>query len=507
MAENATPETAPAESPNPASRAELEVRPELFFGFVAPVGADLDKAHDALVKELRDVGYESENLKLSSFLKQLKPFEKLGRVANDLEHIERHMDAGDELRRATQRDDAMVGLAIAQVQKRRGDTPRPSVAYVFRSLKHRQEIAAMRRIYGPFFFLISIFDSETGRRDRLETRLERHNLGGVDTAASKLMKRDEKGTEEDPHGQDVHNAFPMADCFVDGRRNIEAQIRRFVRIVFQDHEQSPTRHEFAMAMALVAARRSADLSRQIGAAIVDKDGEVLVVGCNEVPKPQGGVYWDGDEPDGRDLALGKDPNAVMSDALLHELFERLRVGGFLAVEDGQTVADLVRAAKGDVLGGARVRSLIEFGRVVHAEMNAIAHAARRGIGIAGASLYTTTYPCHGCARHILAAGIAEVFYIEPYPKSLAQKLYPKAICDEPSGDEKRLVFNHFVGVAPGRYAELFSFGKRKDRDGFALRFDGAKAKPRVQNPGPGYVSLERQFVDVLFEKLKELDWL
>ena len=67
--------------------------------------------------------------------------------------------------------------------------------------------------------------------------------------------------------------------------------------------------------------------------------------------------------------------------------------------------------------------LIEFSRTVHAEMAAIVDAARRGVSVQDCNLYTTTFPCHECAKHIVAAGIRRVVYIEPYPKSQALSLH------------------------------------------------------------------------------------
>lgn len=47
-----------------------------------------------------------------------------------------------------------------------------------------------------------------------------------------------------------------------------------------------------------------------------------------------------------------------------------------------------------------------------------------------ATLYSTTYPCHGCAKHIVAAGISEVVYYEPYPKSRALALHDDSIQED-----------------------------------------------------------------------------
>ena len=55
-----------------------------------------------------------------------------------------------------------------------------------------------------------------------------------------------------------------------------------------------------MFQAAAAMRRSAELGRQVGAAICTKAGDVVTVGTNEVPKAGGGLYWEGDEPDARE---------------------------------------------------------------------------------------------------------------------------------------------------------------------------------------------------------------
>jgi deoxycytidylate deaminase len=68
-------------------------------------------------------------------------------------------------------------------------------------------------------------------------------------------------------------------------------------------------------------------------------------------------------------------------------------------------------------------NLTEFGRDVHAEMSAIVSAARRGTSTEGAYLYCTTFPCHNCAKHIIAAGIRQVVYVEPYAKSFAAEFH------------------------------------------------------------------------------------
>lgn len=64
----------------------------------------------------------------------------------------------------------------------------------------------------------------------------------------------------------------------------------------------------------------------------------------------------------------------------------------------------------------------EICRGAHAEQNAINFAARFGIPIEGATLYTTHYPCSWCAKSIVNAGIQTVVFGEDYPDPLAKEI-------------------------------------------------------------------------------------
>lgn len=53
-------------------------------------------------------------------------------------------------------------------------------------------------------------------------------------------------------------------------------------------------------------------------------------------------------------------------------------------------------------------------RTVHGEGNAIAQAAKNGVSVDGATIYTTASPCYDCFKLIINAGIARVVYGEFY---------------------------------------------------------------------------------------------
>jgi len=65
-------------------------------------------------------------------------------------------------------------------------------------------------------------------------------------------------------------------------------------------------------------------------------------------------------------------------------------------------------------------------RTVHAEMNALLQAAKRGHGIDGATAYVTNMPCTACAKALIAAGIKRVVIFADYHDTMATDFFSKA---------------------------------------------------------------------------------
>jgi dCMP deaminase len=51
---------------------------------------------------------------------------------------------------------------------------------------------------------------------------------------------------------------------------------------------------------------------------------------------------------------------------------------------------------------------------IHAEMNAIIWAARKGISVEGATIYVTLEPCADCSKNIIQSGIKRIVYEKYY---------------------------------------------------------------------------------------------
>jgi cytidine deaminase len=251
-----------------------------------------------------------------------------------------------------------------------------------------------------------------------------------------------------------------------------------------------------MFHAFAAAARSSSLARQVGAAICTKDGDLVSIGCNEVPKAFGGSYWSGDANDGRDHILEGDTNDAIKRDLLIDLLNRMKKGGWLV--EGVAILDdealLGKAfAESSPLRKAQLMNITEYGRAVHAEMSAISDAAKRGVSVQGCTLFTTTFPCHNCAKHIIGAGIARVVYLEPYPKSFAHTLYSDSVgIDLEQPDQSRVPFCPFVGIAHRQFFPLFQMGRisRKATDGKIVPWPRSPLVPKFCEDHLAYIQQE-----------------
>jgi len=289
---------------------------------------------------------------------------------------------------------------------------------------------------------------------------------------------------------------------------VRRSVERLVETVFGYPFHTPTRDEYGMFLAWAAALRSADLSRQVGAAIATDDGDIVAVGTNEVPRAGGGLYWAEDPSDRRDFRWGKDSSTRMKESMLKELLSCLRESGHLAAGlEGENPDELYETYRRE-LKDTQVMQVGEFGRSVHAEMAAIADAARRGVALRGTALYTTTFPCHNCAKHIVAAGIERVVYIEPYPKSRARELHSDSISIDgsPTDAGHPVLFEAFVGVAPRRYIDWFTMPEqRQDEAGKPVAWDRGQARPiwAIDAPRLAYIAEEQGFANVIEQQLRQ----
>lgn len=137
--------------------------------------------------------------------------------------------------------------------------------------------------------------------------------------------------------------------------------------------ERPSWDRYFLDIAAVVALRSPCVKRQVGAVLVSEDRQILSTGYNGPPRG----------------APHRDEHTCV------------RIG----IPSGER-ADVVCCA--------------------HAEINAIAQAARHGVAVKGATLYVTTSPCAWCARSIINAGVVRVVSASDYNDPMAAGVFAES---------------------------------------------------------------------------------
>jgi deoxycytidylate deaminase len=470
---------------------------ELVIAFVGPVGSGCTTTYETMADELgNNYHYDAVYVRFSDLIKDhaTEVQKTIPGTVSVSERIDLYQTVGNDLRikfgDAYLADRAIERIAVERDQRggykevngKRIVLPVRRV-YFLDSLKNPAELRRLRQVYGDLLWVVTVFAPDEVRFGRLVRK------GMVEQDARHAMQRDYE--EEERSGQKVSKTAHQANYFIrnasDNKEDLQEPVRRFLQAIFGVTLHTPTRDEKGMMEAASAAVRSACLSRQVGAAIYDTSGDLLGVGCNDVPKFRGGLYNEG-TVDHR--CFRWHDNECLNDKHKKLLASRIATAAGAADEGKvQLVADAMDSG---------VANLIEFSRSVHAEMEAIVSVARLGNGSTlEATLYTTTFPCHSCARHIVAAGITTVFYVEPYSKSLALELHSDSISlDEEASDKVR--FLQYAGFAPRTSLRLFSStGRDRKVNGQYHPLATQTAQPIFASPLDSYTTSENLIIQQL----------
>lgn len=488
--------------PRNVPKYEDRLSDELVIALVGPIASGVT-ATAKLLEDLlsSEFNYQVFKYKPSDIIKgdSEKVSEEIGNPTDFATRVETYQTVGDKLRQKYG-NGYLASKIVSKIAKNRDDNdgfqdpgdgsekPIPKQkrwVHIIDSIKHPEELKILKRTYGDILWLFGVFAPLQVRKERLK------DLQVSDVSATSIIDRDY--SESQRHGQKVKDVFHQSDFFIrndtQSKNNLESDVQRFLEVMFGSPKRTPTKDESSMYSAYAEACRSACLSRQVGAAVVDEVGNLIGLGRNDVPKANGGLYESietkASVDDSRCYAWknGECHNDARKNKLYHDIYEELEKRKVLQKET--TEDDVIDAVK-----STDVKSLIEYSRAVHAEMDAIISIARTNKpGLIGATLYCTTYPCHSCARHIVASGIKTVFFIEPYPKSLAQDLHSDAIDSTESSD--KVNFLQYMGVAPKNILKLFRIEKGRKKDGKVEPFDKKTAKPVVRVSLDDYTMHER----------------
>ncbi len=471
--------------------------PEIVVAFMGAVGCGLPRIITECDSKLIKLGYRVIRIKLSEFIKLKIKSGDITIPSNEANIKYLANQTGGNHLRKNYGNEVLAKFAISQITRNRLvidqeakqlDREPPRVAYLIDQIKHPDEIMLLRMVFRNLFYMIGVMSTQENRKSRLAD--EGTPRGQIED----IIHRDRK--ESIDYGQQLEKAFKLADYFIHHPLGdaslIPAQLDRFLNLIHGSNKITPTKHEHAMYIAYSTALKSSCMSRQVGATITDKTGRIVAVGTNDVPQYGGGLYSNDSAVDDRcfnargvcendaqkNLRRQKIETGIATE--INKIFQDTQMRN-IATSKIKELADAVYAQSG-------IGDLIEFSRAVHAEMDALISLSRGGGGSTiGANLYSTTFPCHNCARHIVAAGIEKVYYIEPYEKSLAPDAHSDSIVVldhdlEPveSNSIHKVKFIHFSGVGPRLYPELFLRNSRKDGQGKLVDFSLTPQTPPLK---------------------------
>lgn len=494
------------EGRNTKEKIQNTLTEELYFSICSPIGSLKEQVISQLENQLKNIyKYDVEIIKLSSFIEEHKTDTFVAQPGKT-EVFSKYffkINQGNLLREKYD-NRILAELAIAKIYSDRAETVEDHLVdtnyesrrkcYIFDSVKSKDELDLFRSVYTDNFFQISIFSPLDERIDNLIRK------GFSEPESNEIIKVDEYQNLES--GQNVRGTFVDGDFFLRVSKNnsipVEKRIERYLHLIFESKVITPTTEETSMYFAKSAANNSSCLSRQVGACITDNKGNILSTGWNDVPKYGGNLYRDENVDDDRCFNKGYCTNDRQKDIITDDISEILKedtdIKSFFIKEGGEFDFVKFNLFKNKIRN-SRIKDLIEFSRSVHAEMHAIVLGSQlSGNSMINGKLFCTTYPCHNCARHIILAGITEVYFIEPYVKSLGLKLHNDSITENESEDKKVKILI-FDGVAPRKYQTFFTnFAERKNKKGDLIVKKLDNIKPKVAKSLQALPSLERQAI-------------
>ncbi|MEY7874855.1 anti-phage dCTP deaminase [Enterobacter roggenkampii] len=437
---------------------------ELIVGLCGAMGSGIKTLKEQMVLCLKQNGYHVEHIRISDLIATYSKSK-----THHLDNYERYntlQDLGDGLR-GKHGHFICAELAVLSIQEKRetiygSDSSEltkntKKTAYIIDQIKHPSEVELFNQVYKNNFYLVGLLRTVSERIQNLKDE------GINPESIAKIIERDRKSKNK--NGQQVEETLQLADYFI---KNLDTDVMkksvsRFIDLIHGVSHITPSKDESGMYSAYSASLGSACLSRQVGASIMDTEGNIIATGRNDVPAFGGGLYTAESNKDKRCFNKNGCHNDKHKALLKNEIKNILSK---YSLNEADVLAD-------EIMNETKAKYLIEYSRAVHAEMDAIVSLARNtNIGTIGNTLYCTTYPCHVCARHIVAAGIKRVVYIEPYEKSLALQLHDDTICQpDHSPSPEKVLFENFEGVAPKRYAKFFAYNrKRKDEQGKPINY-------------------------------------
>lgn len=348
------------------------------------------------------------------------------------------------------------------------------VKIIRRCLKHddKPELVVIDALRNPFevlyfrerysgFYTMSVNTTDTVRRDNLYRQGYTHS----DIEDLDKNEKSKNDVRESFSGIDVDRCIELSDIHIthDGtpanrNKSLVQQILTYIALIKHPGLVPPSPQERLMQVAFTARLNSGCLSRQVGAAVTDRNFSLKSIGWNTAPAGQTPctlrslphLHQVKD-----DMAFS---NYERTDPEFKERIARMYRDYMSPVKDkGTTKYDELRGLNLgycfkdvytdlyiDKHGGNQVHT-----RSLHAEENAFLQLAKYGtVGIEGGYLFTTASCCELCGKKAYQLGIRRIYYIDTYPGITRQH-----ILECGSQTPEVVLFNGAIGRA---YVSLYN---------------------------------------------------
>ncbi|MBL8516808.1 MAG: hypothetical protein JNM76_07535 [Betaproteobacteria bacterium] len=340
---------------------------------------------------------------------------------------------GDNLRRSGSPYSELIGAqniySIArradwaiQVITRFDEQSNKPTRIVLDAMRNPFEALYFRDRYAAYY-LLAINAEDEHREARLSAHFSKTEIERFDEKEYPKKKRSKSSTYEAYISQDIQSCIEKADVHIHNPglnkpsedqdfSKLATTLMRYVSLAIHPGLVNPTRSERCMQIAYSAKLNSGCISRQVGAVVTDVDGAVKSVGWNDVPFGQVPCLL----RDVRDL-LGNNDKGAFSDFELADrsIRDQLKKAFPLGASDGIGGRSCPFCFK-DAFNEANKTQDRSMTRSLHAEENAFLQISKSGgAGLKGGHLYTTASPCELCSKKAYQLGIAEIWYVDPYP--------------------------------------------------------------------------------------------
>ncbi len=212
--------------------------------------------------------------------------------------------------------------------------------------------------------------------NRFERSIKRGRVGDGETL-EEFIRKEERENSSDDKAQQLNRCLELADYKIDNSGSLRSMYKKLDAILAELNYKPyirPSWDEYFIKMAYLIAERSTCIRHHVGAVIVNNN-HIVSSGYNGAPS---GIK------DCIELGCLRDQLGIKS-GMQHEIC-----------------------------------------RAVHAEQNAIIHAALNGITTEGATIYCTHSPCIICAKMIVNSKIRKFIACSYYPDKTFEELFKEA---------------------------------------------------------------------------------